>query len=164
MNMDKRYSVCRKMLLTALALLVVCGSDVEAWSTNQKALRTSSPSRRQKAIRKGPSSKIPLTSQNMMPNPVTPRINMSPRQTRVRLSHSVLASCDTLPKFPTAHGMLSTEIVGRMEQLNCPESRSPALDFFLKSYRKEGPMSCLPMLSDPQILPYLTEAMRDTLA
>lgn len=77
------------------------------------------------------------------------------------LSNSVLSSSDTLPSFPTAHGLLSPETVIRMEMMTSSHSRDEAVDYFLRTYRREGPMACLPMLSDPKVLPRLTEAMRD---
>jgi len=77
------------------------------------------------------------------------------------LSNSVLVSCDTLPSFPTAHGILSPETVSRMDLVTQGGSENVAVSTFLKTYRKHGPMSCLGMLSDPNILPHLTQAMRD---
>lgn len=79
------------------------------------------------------------------------------------LSNSVLCDSDTLPAFPTAQGLLSPEMVMRMELMTV-RGRDKAVDTFLEKYRKEGPMSCLPMLSDKNILPQLTEAMRETIA
>lgn len=79
------------------------------------------------------------------------------------LSPSVLASCDTLPSFQTAHGLLSPETVMRLERMTDNGHRSKPLDLFLNEYRRNGPMSCLSMLSDPEILPHLTSAMRDLL-
>lgn len=78
-------------------------------------------------------------------------------------SSSVLASTDTLPSFPTAHGLLSPETVMRMDAAMCRKNqvRDRAVTIFLDTYRSQGPMACLPMLSDPAILPRLTEAMRD---
>ena len=35
-----------------------------------------------------------------------------------------------------------------------------AVNMFLERYKKEGPMACLPFLSDEEVLPRLTEAMR----
>jgi len=46
---------------------------------------------------------------------------------------------------------------------NNKKGRDKALDTFLDTYKKEGPMACLPMLSDENVLPRLTEAMRDIL-
>jgi hypothetical protein len=51
----------------------------------------------------------------------------------------------------------------RMEVMTM-RGRDKALDTFLDTYRKDGPMACLPMLSDKNILPRLTEAMRDIIS
>jgi hypothetical protein len=77
-------------------------------------------------------------------------------------SRSVLASCDTLPSFRTAHGLLSPETVYRMNQRTQGGLDNEAVASFLERYRREGPMSCLSMLSDPDVLPHLTEAMRES--
>ena len=50
----------------------------------------------------------------------------------------------------------------RMEELASGGS-SEAVHSFLKLYRREGPLACLHMLSDPDVLPHLTEAMRDVI-
>ena len=79
------------------------------------------------------------------------------------MSASVLADSDVLPSFHTAHGLLSPEVVMRIAdnasghemELDGPLHR------FLKTYRRRGPMACLPLLSDPTVLPELTRAMRD---
>lgn len=42
-------------------------------------------------------------------------------------------------------------------------SQCHKLNMFLEQYRREGPMACLPFLSDKDVLPGLTEAMRDVL-
>jgi len=86
----------------------------------------------------------------------------SSRSKSMKLSNSVLASCDTLPSFPTAHGLLSPETVMRLDESNA--HKTDALRNFLDTYRRKGPLSCLPMLSDPEVLPYLTQAMRDIAA
>ena len=78
-------------------------------------------------------------------------------------SKSILASSDTLPSFSTAHGLLSPESVMRMELLT-QGTRDDAVDYFLETYRNQGPMACLPMLSDPKVLPHLTEAYREIIA
>ena len=39
-----------------------------------------------------------------------------------------------------------------------------AIDYFLDTYRRQGPMACVPLLSDDTILPHLTNAMRDIIA
>lgn len=60
-----------------------------------------------------------------------------------------------------AHGMLSPEIVARMDENTINGRSNPAVESFLRTYRRKGPMSCLEMLSDSEILPHLTQAMRD---
>ena len=82
----------------------------------------------------------------------------------MKLSGSVhsSASSDTLPQFKMANGLLSPETVFRMDEMTCGGSvGSEAVSNFLDTYRRHGPMSCLPMLSDPDVLPHLTAAMRD---
>merc|ERR1711907_188068 len=72
-------------------------------------------------------------------------------------------SSSTGGSFPgSAHGMLSPEMVERMdENIANSGSSNPAVENFLRTYRLKGPMSCLEMLSDPEVLPHLTRAMRD---
>lgn len=87
----------------------------------------------------------------------------APRESKTSLpamSDSVLATCDTLPSFHTAHGLLSPEVVMRIADTNDLELGGP-LHKFLKTYKSRGPMACLPMLSDPCVLPELTKAMRE---
>jgi hypothetical protein len=68
----------------------------------------------------------------------------------------------TMPSSNTAHGILSPETVSRMDENTLANGRSnPAVEEFLSRYRRTGPMSCLEMLSDPEVLPHLTQAMRD---
>ena len=158
--------------LGALALIFLCClAETSAWSSNLKAFRSSSPTRRRKETLtmymppNTPTSQTPhIIAQNMLKNPGNPRVNEPARKSPFKLSNSVLASCDTLPSFPTAHGILSPETVMRMEELTAGGHRSEALKCFLKTYRNDGPLSCLPMLSDPDVLPKLTEAMRDIAA
>ncbi|KAL7534422.1 hypothetical protein ACHAXR_007961 [Thalassiosira sp. AJA248-18] len=76
------------------------------------------------------------------------------------MSDSVIAPGDTLPSFHTAHGLLSPEVVMRIADANDLE-QGGALHTFLKMYKRKGPMACLPMLSDPNVLPELTKAMRE---
>jgi|Transcript_25296 hypothetical protein len=76
------------------------------------------------------------------------------------MSQSVLAESDTLPSFSTAHGLLSPEVVMRIADSNDLEMNG-ALHKFLKTYKSRGPMACLSMLSDPDVLPELTRAMRE---
>ncbi|KAL7547718.1 hypothetical protein ACHAWF_010998 [Thalassiosira exigua] len=78
------------------------------------------------------------------------------------MSASVLCESDTLPMFHTAHGMLSPEVVRRIADTHEVELDGPLHKFLLK-YKREGPMSCLSVLSDPEVLPVLTRAMRDVM-
>jgi len=114
-----------------------------------------------------------VVERQMIPNPTTigpskqlqqrkKKQGKSQRRYNTELSNSVLAECNTLPSLPTAHGLLSPETVMRMEeQIEFEGHASEAVDRFLKQYRRQGPMSCLSMLSDPDVLPHLTKAMRD---
>lgn len=162
MQRQPKPSTMRGVL--ALALVLSLGS-VEAWSTNQKAFRSSRPNQPSAFVGKpsnptaSPQSPKPSsTKQQMLKNPgYTSRVKNT-RQSSVKLSNSVLASCDTLPSFKTAHGLLSPETVMRLEEM---DYRNEALNMFLRTYRKQGPLSCVPLLSDPDVLPHLTRAMRE---
>lgn len=149
-----------------ILLLVAFAQATAAWTTQHDGprRRTSSAQRPPATMyvpSNTPTSESPsTTAQNMLK---TPGFTTSPRKTSMKLSQSVLASCDTLPSFRTAHGILSPETVRRMEELVDEEDRSDALKQFLERYRRKGPMSCLPMLSDPDVLPHLTNAMRNVL-
>mmetsp|Transcript_20903 Transcript_20903/g.30908 ORF Transcript_20903/g.30908 Transcript_20903/m.30908 type:complete len:242 (-) Transcript_20903:238-963(-) len=108
-------------------------------------------------------------------NPTKPKWHTSPSSSTLNstfppLSNSVLSSSDTLPSFPTAHGLLSPETVLRMENRMKMQQgggeemvQFRTVNMFLDRYKKEGPMACLPFLSDEEVLPRLTEAMRDIL-
>jgi len=66
---------------------------------------------------------------------------------------------DTLPSFRAANGLLSPQTVERLDGIS--DGSSVAVQYFLHTYRKFGPMACLPILSDPEVLPELTKAMRE---
>ena len=109
---------------------------------------------------KSTSKKQPLVSQKMLK---TVGVDQQ-RKSQMKLSGSVhsSASSDTLPQFKMANGLLSPETVFRMDEMTCGGSvGSEAVSNFLDTCRRHGPMSCLPMLSDPDVLPHLTAAMRD---
>jgi len=59
-----------------------------------------------------------------------------------------------------AHGILCPETVTKMEQTTQGGRSNRAVKAFLDRYRRQGPMSCMELLSDPEILPHLTMAMR----
>lgn len=79
-------------------------------------------------------------------------------------AESSTAPSDTLPQFKTAHGLLSPRTVLRLEQNFAGNlDTSDELCYFLDTYKEFGPMACIPMLSDPKILPHLTKAMKDSI-
>lgn len=80
------------------------------------------------------------------------------------MSNSILATNDTLPSLHTAYGLLSPEVVTRIADANKELALDDPLYDFLKSYRSKGPMGCVWMLSDPDILGELTKAMREIAA
>mmetsp|Transcript_25251 Transcript_25251/g.55155 ORF Transcript_25251/g.55155 Transcript_25251/m.55155 type:complete len:179 (+) Transcript_25251:695-1231(+) len=141
-------------------------------STSSSAIATSiSSAATKRRIRNGGGLSMylpPETSTQTAPM-VSQRILKAPGHTgrsksiRPIMSNSVLAAKDTLPCFPTAHGLLSPEIVQRMDEMTSVRNQrqSNEVVLFLDTYRNSGPMACLPMLSDPCVLPKLTEAMRD---
>lgn len=72
---------------------------------------------------------------------------------------SAIASSDVLPSFRAAHGLLHPHTFMRLEE-QYEGNGDDAIGHFLDTYRKHGPMACIPCLSDPRMLPKLTEAMR----
>lgn len=124
---------------------------VDAWAPNQKPFV-------KRAIKESShklTSAVPTsTARKMLKNT---SFKTSNRKASL-LSNSVLASCDTLPSFQTAHGLLSPETVMRLESTH---PSNMAVRRFLKLYKSSGPLSCVSMLSDPEILPHLTTAMRE---
>ena len=78
------------------------------------------------------------------------------------MSSSVLSPSDTLPSFHTAHGMLSPEVVMRIANTYEGDLEvNSSLHNFLKTYKSKGPMAGLGLLSDDEVLPELTRAMRE---
>jgi len=72
---------------------------------------------------------------------------------------SAIASSDVLPSFRAAHGLLHPHTFMRLEE-RYEGNGDDAVGHFLETYREHGPMACIPCLSDPRMLPKLTEAMR----
>jgi hypothetical protein len=159
----QRKRSSRLRAATVAVVMALSATDVAAWSTNQKAFgsqRTHHPLSQPSHPVASPQS--PVTTPKMLKNPGNSRVkNKSTRTQNLKLSNSVLASCDTLPSFRTAHGLLSPETVLRLEERNGAGDHNEAIGKFLKTYRKSGPLSCVPMLSDPAVLPHLTLAMRE---
>lgn len=138
-------------------------ASVTAWSPSHKpfvSARRNRPSHPQPHTQT-PTTGETLTSQKMLKSSATPRVSNRSKESKVKLSQSVLASCDTLPSFPTAHGLLSPETVMQLQEF---EHTDGAVANFLSTYRRHGPLSCVSMLGDPAILPHLTHAMRQIAA
>ena len=173
--------ISRTILIITLVAVALIASTVVAWSPNQKIFGTprtirrkssgTSPSTLTSPVQTSQSSS-PTTSRTMLQytnnnykvkNPIVQQ-KSNERSSKTKLSNSVLASCDTLPSFRTAHGLLSPETVMRLEAMRSSSPRNhknQALSTFLHTYRTHGPLSCVPMLSDPDVLPHLTLAMRE---
>lgn len=173
--------ISRTVFISSLVVLALVATVVvEAWSPNQKifgsprSIRRKSSATSQSPVQSSQSpSSSPTTSRTMLQytnnnykvkNPIVQQ-KSNERSTKTKLSNSVLASCDTLPSFRTAHGLLSPDTVMRLEAMRSTSSprnnKNQALSTFLHTYRTQGPLSCVPMLSDPDVLPHLTLAMRD---
>ena len=76
---------------------------------------------------------------------------------------SLVNQSDALPSFRVANGLLSPQTVKRLdEKARNSAEINDAISYFLDTYKEYGPMACLPMLSDPQVLPELTRAMRES--
>lgn len=157
-NMTRLYSVLALAVL--LTVLIECG----AYTVGPKGGGKRPSSKRWFQEPKGRTSYFPKTSPTSSA-PKSPSSRQDKDQQRrqgsTTLSQSVLCSSDTLPSFPTAHGLLSPETVMMMEKRTAHTGRNKELTHFLTTYRRHGPLSCLPMLSDPRVLPHLTEALRD---
>jgi hypothetical protein len=157
----------KSMILLKCLFLALASMSVAAWSPKTGRSRRVSSQRPPMTMYVPPntptSETASITAQKMLKTAGATRTMGEQRKTTVKLSQSVLASCDTLPSFRTAHGILSPETVKRMEEIVDEGDRSEALNMFLRQYRRNGPMSCLPMLSDPDVLPHLTNAMRNIL-
>jgi len=144
-------------------------SSLRMYVPQQSSSQSSSPAKELNMIPKSRSITSPPTREKkpslLLQDKQQQKQTQQPRKQRynTELSHSVLHESDTLPSFPTAHGLLSPETVMRMEEMveMNGHTSSAAVKQFLTRYRRNGPMSCLSMLSDPQVLPHLTKAMRD---
>jgi len=162
------YRVCLLVLLQGI-IGVACYSS--NWSSNN--LKTSAAfssgsrrwSSRSNLVMYLPPSPMSQTQEMVAKSILSdPRVQTSTfkqpnnRSTSL-LSESVLASSDVLPSFRAAHGLLHPHTVLMLEEATVSD-RSPAVSYFLETYRKFGPMACLPILSDSQVLPELTKALR----
>jgi hypothetical protein len=60
--------------------------------------------------------------------------------------------------IPAAHGLICPETIANMAK---EARKNPVIQRFVETYHRYGPLACEDMLSDPDILPHLTKAMRD---
>lgn len=168
------------MAMVVVTLLVIASSlNVDAYAFGSRSLRSSRHTRfspvinSDKRIHKRrddgssvtlylfPSSPSVAAANNLhVSQRKTRRNNVRPETKLPAMSQSVLAPSDTLPGMSTAHGLLSPEVVMRIADQHDLD-QDGALFRFLKTYKSRGPMACLPMLGDPNVLPELTRAMRD---
>mmetsp|Transcript_9519 Transcript_9519/g.23704 ORF Transcript_9519/g.23704 Transcript_9519/m.23704 type:complete len:186 (-) Transcript_9519:2407-2964(-) len=78
------------------------------------------------------------------------------------VGESVMSSPGSAIGMPSlAHGILCPETVNKMEMATQGGRSNRAVKAFLDRYHKYGPMSCMELLSDPEILHHLTTTMRD---
>jgi hypothetical protein len=153
-----------------VAILLASASHVKAWASTPAPFNANGRRNQQQlpipqSNEASVSREQALTSHNMLREfgfMGVSQQDVSGRKKSISFSHSVLARDDACTSVPVAHGMLSPQTVVRLEELTrLRRHRSPALDTFLDTYYTNGPMSCVPMLSDPDVLPHLTMAMRD---
>jgi len=103
---------------------------------------------------------------HMYINPISPTsqtsiMSASTMYSNASGSASSLVNSDTIPSFRAAPGLLSPQTVMRLEEIHANASKNNlAIEYFLETYRTHGPMACIPILSNPQVLPSLTQAMR----
>lgn len=147
----------RTALHLSLALAVALTGDVALGFTPMENRKASMPSSQPISTNTATGSADSVVAQKMLSSFGIE----SERGDKTQLSNSILASCDILPSFRTAHGILSPETVYRMAENTGFGEGNPAVSSFLSKYQESGPMSCLDFLSDADILPHLTRAMRD---
>lgn len=163
------------VLMTLLVIAASCLASVDAYGFGSKSLRSSRQTRYSPIIRdskrihrrRDDGSSVTLYLFPSSPSVSAANLQSQRKGRTVRretklpaMSQSVLATCDTLPGMSTAHGLLSPEVVMRIADHNDLD-QDGALFQFLKTYKSRGPMACLPLLGDPDVLPELTKAMRD---
>jgi hypothetical protein len=165
----------RLYVVASTIAIMVAAASVDAWSPQQKVFGSPRSIRRKSTaavstpVLQLQAPVAAATSRTMLKYPGSnyrvknTTSKQQQRPSKTKLSNSVLASCDTLPSFRTAHGLLSPETVMRLEAMRTSTTRknNQALTTFLSTYRQHGPLSCVPMLSDPDVLPHLTLAMRE---
>lgn len=173
-TMNSTSSLHLMLLVLLLSLQLERVKSYSPWNFNHPrkiSRRTRGPGRRERWTMykppSGPTSETaPMVAQKMLKSMGgSASASSSERSSSLRLSSSFLASTssnnENPSSFRTANGILSPETVSRMDTLTNGGANNRAVQTFLRSYSQKGPMSCLEMLSDPEILPHLTQAMRD---
>lgn len=182
----KQGQVSRR-LIWSVVLWIATGSFLSISSAFLQDSRTIKPSRRN--LVKGRSialDSIPLLSRTQEDNmPITKTKSIQRHtnsfgsiSTRIYMvgpilddeenglvGESSLSSCSSRVMLETrcrslAHGILCPETVTKMETDTQGGRNNRAVKAFLERYHKHGPMSCMELLSDPEILPHLTSTMR----
>lgn len=163
----RRLNYRRFIDLVALVIILLVATTVDSF-----------------AFQKNPSPKalISLTKIDMLPQHSTSSSSSSSSQqqqqyTTTTYMASASAAMDLtssadlvfdradalLPYFQVANGLLSPQTVKKLDdKARTANNSNSAIYHFLDTYKKCGPMACLPMLSDPQILPHLTRALRES--
>jgi hypothetical protein len=150
-------------MLSVATLLLLLSLKTLAYTTSHDLRQMS----RNRKIWNIPTNSPPSQDLNMLK---TSSSGKESRGSNWKLSQAAVNSMDTTfttprtarsSSSPLAHGLLSPEIVSRMDEITEGGHHNAAVRLFLQRYRRMGPMSCLEMLSDPEVLPHLTQAMRD---
>lgn len=146
----------------SLLLILLLGATVDSF-TFQKNL--------------SPKSTEALITLGMIPQQSTASTPSQPQHTTTAFMASASATMDLtssvdlvfdrpdalLPYFQVASGLLSPQTVKKLDdKARISNNFNSAIYLFLDTYKRCGPMACLPMLSDPQVLPHLTRALRDS--
>jgi hypothetical protein len=158
----QRLYFLRSINLVSLLLILLLGTTVDSF-TFQKNL--------------SPKSTEALITLGMIPQHSTPSSPSQLQHTTTAFMASAAAAMDLtspadlvfdrpdalLPYFQVGNGLLSPQTVKKLDdKARISNNSNSAIYLFLDTYKRCGPMACLPMLSDPQVLPHLTRALRES--
>jgi hypothetical protein len=161
-EINQRLYCLRSMSLGNLLLILLLVTKVDSF-TFQKNL--------------SPKSTEALITLGMIPQHSTPSSASQLQHTTTAFMASAAAAMDLtsstdlvfdrydalLPYFQVGNGLLSPQTVKKLDdKARISNNSNSAIYLFLDTYKKCGPMACLPMLSDPQVLPHLTRALRES--
>lgn len=167
-----RYSLILKLVIVTISILNFGLKDVNAFSSH--ALTSSNEIRRfsntngdvrmylqpssQNTDQQGFKSKS-VSNENTKSKPF---VSSSSLQASAHATYPVtaVASSDVLPSFKAAHGLLHPHTFMKLRDNYELHGGGDAIRYFLDTYLESGPMSCIRYLSDPEVLPQLTQAMR----